>query len=239
MNNIPGLVLEAFPKLQSKDFVRSLASPVPLVSDTTFDIFVTDSHDFFALVVTDYVDPNGQSLELKNISGTNSFEFTSLQKPFDTTGETIDIDKINEINTDWFVTHSGGSYNLYYYVANLKANSLADSIMKNSRLNRLRTEIFTEPVSVESRDALISYIKENVSRAKSLSKAQLLGDEGHVLAMDIAGALAFQSSKDVQGSWTDKDEPELSNVLDIAGKLDEDANNEEVWKKLFTAVGKI
>lgn len=122
MSDIPDSVLEAFPSLQGKASVRQLASPVPLVPDTTFDIFVSDSQDFFALVTTDYADPYDQSNELKSISGSYEFEFDSLQKPFDNE-VTIEVLPHDEMDGNFFVTAPYKKYRLYYYVANLKPDS--------------------------------------------------------------------------------------------------------------------
>ncbi len=123
MKNIPDSVFEAFPYIRDKVSVRRLASPVPLVPDTTFDIFMSDSQDFFALVTTDYADPFTQSHELKSISGSYEFEFDSLQKPFSEDGETICILENSDIDENFFVTAPYENYKLYYYVANLRSYS--------------------------------------------------------------------------------------------------------------------
>ena len=120
MNNIPDSVLEAFPSIRNKVSVRQLASPVPLVPDTTFDIFISDSQCFFALVTTDYADPCSQSHELKSISGSYEFEFDDLQKPFSENSETISILKNDDMDGSFFVTAPYKNHKLYYYVANLK-----------------------------------------------------------------------------------------------------------------------
>ncbi len=123
MNDTPDSVLKAFPSIQGKVSIRRLASPVPLVPDTTFDIFVTDSQEFFALVTTDYADPYDQSHELKSISGSYEFEFDSLQKPFSENSETISILENDDMDSNFFVTAPYKKYELYYYVANLKSDS--------------------------------------------------------------------------------------------------------------------
>ena len=132
MSDIPDSVLEAFPSLQDKVSVRQFASPVPLVSDTTFDILMFDSQDFFALVTTDYADPYNQSRELKSISGSYEFEFDSLQKPFSENSETISILENDNMDVNFFVTVPYKKYRLYYYVANLKPaydNSVGSNIV--------------------------------------------------------------------------------------------------------------
>lgn len=55
--NIPDPVLKAFSQLTVATFVRQFASPVPLVPDTTFDIFMAETGYFLTLVTTDYVGP--------------------------------------------------------------------------------------------------------------------------------------------------------------------------------------
>lgn len=102
-------------------------------------------------------------------------------------------------------------------------------------LSDIRKRIFCEPSSAEVRPLLIDYIKSLLITASSLSKESLLGSEGHTIAMDITGALAFQGAKGVTGSdWiTKQDEPLLFDILRIAARLDEDANNSEAWDKLL------
>lgn len=123
MNNIPDSVLEAFPAIRNKASVRQLASPVPLVPDTTFDIFISDPQCSFALVTTDYADPYSQSHELKSISGSHEFEFDNLQMPFSENRETIGILENDNMDVNFFVTVPYKKYRLYYYVANLKPTS--------------------------------------------------------------------------------------------------------------------
>ena len=123
MNNIPDSVLEAFPSIRNKVSVRQLASPVPLVPDTTFDIFISDPQCSFALVTTDYADPYSQSHELKSISGSHEFEFDSLQMPFSKNRETISILENDDMDGSFFVTAPYKNYKLYYYIANLRSDS--------------------------------------------------------------------------------------------------------------------
>lgn len=117
-NNIPKIVSEAFPVLTDAMFILQ---PTPL-PDTTFDIFVTNSKYYIALVTTDYADPYDQSRELKNISGSYEFEFGSLKKPFDNKA-TIEVLPHDQMDGNFFVTAPYKKYKLYYYVANLKSIS--------------------------------------------------------------------------------------------------------------------
>lgn len=123
MNNIeiPPTVLKTFPPLSDATFVRRLASPVPLIPDTTFDIFfMTSSKQFLALVTTDYADPYDQSRELKSISGQYEFEFDNIVKSYSKNDETIDVLEHDDMDGDFFVTTPYKKYKLYYYLANLK-----------------------------------------------------------------------------------------------------------------------
>lgn len=115
----PKVVDEAFPVLSDAIFVRQLASPIPLVSDTTFDVYIKDSSDYIALVATDYADPLHQSQELKSISGQYEFEFSSLVRPYAKDGSTIGVLENDEMDGDFFVTAPYKNYKLYYYLANL------------------------------------------------------------------------------------------------------------------------
>jgi len=70
MNNylnilFPEIINEAFPVLDDASYIRQLASLVPLFPDTAFHLFDDKNGSFFALVMTDYPDPDNQSQELK------------------------------------------------------------------------------------------------------------------------------------------------------------------------------
>lgn len=112
--NILDSVLKAFPQLTAATFVRRFASPVPLVPDTNFDIYITQDRQFFALVMTDHADPLAQSQELKEISGQYEFEFDYLLKP-DNNSQTIEVLNHNEMVGD-FSVYIGKTY---FYVAHL------------------------------------------------------------------------------------------------------------------------
>lgn len=118
--NTPEIALNAFSILSDATPVRRLASPVPLVPDTTFDIFVTQSQGYLALVTTDYVDPWHQSHELRDISGQHEFEFINLIKPYSESAETIEIRKNDEIEQIFFVAITDEKQKEYYYLANVK-----------------------------------------------------------------------------------------------------------------------
>lgn len=119
----PKPVLDAFPVLSDATFVKRLASPVPLVPDTTFDIFVTLSQDFLCLVTTDYPDPEHQSLELKSISGDYEFEFINLLKPGGKGDETVKILEHDDMDGDFLIYLPYAKYRLGYYVANVQVHS--------------------------------------------------------------------------------------------------------------------
>lgn len=103
--------------------IRQLAPPVPLVPDTTFDIFVADSQSFFALVTTDYADPYDQSRELKDISGQYEFEFAYLVKPVENKN-TIKVLPHDEMDGTFFIAIPHKKYELYYYLAKLDTKQM-------------------------------------------------------------------------------------------------------------------
>ncbi len=115
---IPQPVLNAFPQLKDAIFVRRLASPVPLVPDTTFDIFIMNDKNFIAFVTTDYADPAPQSLELKQISGQYEFVYKNLFKPF-SRNEFISIFDHDDMEGDFLVKVDA----TYYYVANITSSA--------------------------------------------------------------------------------------------------------------------
>ena len=114
--------------------------------------------------------------------------------------------------------------------------------MKNPEiLAKLRSEIFTEPSSESKKPAIITYIKILLDEASLLSSTSLTTDQGHSIAIAITGALAFQGAEGVEGkNWITKElEPELYEILDIAGRLDAYPDNEDAWKTLFYLVKNI
>ena len=112
--NIPTSVLKAFPQLSDAVFVRQFASIIPLVPDTTFDIFMTKAGHLLALVKTDYADPLAQSQELWEISGQHKLGFNHLLKLYDT-AQTIEISEHDKMDST-FLVHAE---NAYFYAARL------------------------------------------------------------------------------------------------------------------------
>ncbi len=121
--DIPQVAIEAFPVISDATFVRRLTSPIPLVPDTIFNIYIKNTEDFIALVITDYANPQHQSIELKNISGQYGFEFINLVKPYNNSGETIEVLDNDEMEGSFFVTAPHQKYRLYYYLANLRLHN--------------------------------------------------------------------------------------------------------------------
>ncbi len=99
---------------------------------------------------------------------------------------------------------------------------------------RLRKQVFAEPSSRDIRPAMVNYLKLLSQRIDSLTSEELIGGEGHSVAMDITGALAFQGADGVNGDdWVTRDEePELYEILNVAAMLDEDSEDFANWKKL-------
>ena len=118
--NLPTIVRESFPVVSDATFIRRLASPIPLIPDTTFDIYIKGPGNFMALVTTDYADPRHQSQELKAISGQNEFEFIDLIKPNGSQEKIITLLDHDDMAGNFFVTAPYKHYQRYYYVANLR-----------------------------------------------------------------------------------------------------------------------
>lgn len=116
---IPQNVMDAFPVLSSASYIRRFASLVPLCPDTVFDIFAVETGEYFALVTTDYPDPQYQSEELRAISGDYMFEFVDLKKPH-SDNETITILPNDDIEVDFTVKQEPSYY--YYYIADTRQN---------------------------------------------------------------------------------------------------------------------
>lgn len=122
-NEIPQHITQSFPQLDNAHFLRRLASPVPLVPDTIFNIYVNNSQTYFALVATDYIDLEAQRNELTDISGANEFKIMSIVRPLNATGDPIDTTKIDNYDIDWSISYNGdGAYPTYYYLAELSTN---------------------------------------------------------------------------------------------------------------------
>lgn len=114
--HIPKIVTEAFTRLTRAHYIRRISSPIPLVPDTTFDIFALESGQLLTLVTTDYADPRRQSEELKKASGHYEFEFDSLVLPYTNEDRSITILEHDEMTNNFFVKE----LSTYYYVANTR-----------------------------------------------------------------------------------------------------------------------
>lgn len=99
----------------------------------------------------------------------------------------------------------------------------------------LRNHIFVQPATRGVRPYLIKYVLLLVAEAKKLPEDELLDPNGHEIAVDICGALAWQGAEGVEndGWFNEKDEPVLSELLDVTGVLDVDANHPDKWQRLF------
>lgn len=117
MNNdalMPNSVQEAFPLLSHAKFITRLAAPVPIVPDTTFDLYKNTNEHLFTLVTTDYADPLDQSKELIKISG--QYEFINLVKPHHN-NEMIKIREHDNMDGTFLIKHG----NIYYYLASTRS----------------------------------------------------------------------------------------------------------------------
>lgn len=118
----PQYIMQSFPQLEDAHFLRRLASPVPLVPDTTFDIYVNDSREYFVLVTTDHIDTEGQYEELLSISGSNEFKMMTIVKPFKIDGDAIELTGIDISDDKWFVKNKEGSaHSTYFYLASIES----------------------------------------------------------------------------------------------------------------------
>lgn len=122
MNNysnilFPEIINEAFPVLDDASCIRQLASLVPLCPDTAFHLFDDKNGSFFALVMTDYPDPDNQSQELKQISGEYEFEFMDLITPY-ANDQHIEIRPNDDIDNDFFISDPNSYYR--YYLATVR-----------------------------------------------------------------------------------------------------------------------
>lgn len=116
MNNdaqIPSFLLDAFPVLLEASLIKKLASPVPIVPDTIFELFKNTSDSYFALVTTDYPDPIYQSAELEDIS--RVYTFRNLIIPH--SSHVIDISQVNNADECFFVNEKDTHWR--YYVVQL------------------------------------------------------------------------------------------------------------------------
>lgn len=114
--------------------------------------------------------------------------------------------------------------------------------MKNTpEINHLKKVIFSEPTEKSNRPKLLEYINLCVDDAKELSAEQLTGAKGRGVAMEITGAIGFQGAKGVSGEdWvTESDEPVLYQILNLAGRLEVDADNTTMWQEMFKLVAKL
>lgn len=118
----PQYITQSFPQLEDAHFLRRLASPVPLIPDTTFDIYVNNSREYYVLVTTDYIDVWSQRDELLNISGSNEFKITAIVEPFKVVGDTIELMGIDNYDGEWFVKNQeGNTHSVYHYLASIES----------------------------------------------------------------------------------------------------------------------
>ena len=121
-NKTPEDITQAFPQLGHAHFLRRFSSPVPLVPDTTFDLYATDSKEYFVLVTTDYIDVEGQRDELLGVSGSNAFKIQAIVRPFEAASETIDLAEIDTYEGEWFVRNeTSGAHVNYRYLATIES----------------------------------------------------------------------------------------------------------------------
>jgi len=108
-------------------------------------------------------------------------------------------------------------------------------------MNESKPKFLREPSSRENKPKLVSYIKDLANKALALGEQQRLSGPGHVIAMDIAGALAFQGAEGVEGEdWiTPEEEPILFELLQVSGALDADSNDLPMWHRLSELVNKM
>lgn len=118
-NQLSDEVLDAFPYLAEFNHLRQLASPVPLVPDTTFDIYIDAPDSFYALVKTDYVDFKSQDLELREISGEYEFRFNRIQTPFETKKMASSPDDVNSLKNIVTVGLQENTHRTYFYLVRL------------------------------------------------------------------------------------------------------------------------
>lgn len=105
---------------------------------------------------------------------------------------------------------------------------------ENQTERQLKEIIFSEPSSHQTRPQIVDYLHILNQKIQNLDTEHLLNDEGHAIAMDITGALAFQGAEGVKGEdWiTPEREPLLYDILGMAATLDADPNNPEAWRQL-------
>jgi len=105
-----------------------------------------------------------------------------------------------------------------------------------ARKRALAKHIFVEPATKAVRHYLVEYLSLCAAEARGLSQSELLGPDGHGIAMDMAGALVWQDADEgvANDGWLNRrDEPVLCQLLDVSGVLDADANHADEWTRLF------
>lgn len=107
--------------------------------------------------------------------------------------------------------------------------------MDNDKLRALHREILKEPIRRTIRPRVVQYVLELSTQASLLAEEDLAGTKGHSIAMDICGALGFQTADGVDhDNWLNqKDEPILSDILAVSSILDFDSDNRNAWKQFF------
>lgn len=93
---------------------------------------------------------------------------------------------------------------------------------------------YSEPKGSFSKPLVLEELRKKSAVISGLGLDELTNWPGQEIAMDIAGLLAFHSSRDVRGEeWlTSTREPVLYEILQIAAGLELNPEDDEAWAKI-------
>lgn len=109
------------------------------------------------------------------------------------------------------------------------------------RISEIQPSLTREPITGAIRPATVEFIKLIGAELHTLNQSQLYGREGDALAGRILSVLAMQSADGVDhDNWLNEvDEPLLEEILNLAGALDLDSNQPDVWEKLLKVISEL
>lgn len=102
------------------------------------------------------------------------------------------------------------------------------------REKRENAAFLDHPTREKARSAVIADVRAQCQEAKALPVEERTGSRGNGIGISICAVLIWNQN------WiNERDDPELSEMLDISVQLDIDANDENAWQRLFELSEKV
>lgn len=111
-------------------------------------------------------------------------------------------------------------------------------------IKRISARLYPHGTLKDDRRATIQLVKIHCSMAQELTDKDLLGGGGAYIGTDLCVLLGMRwvdNKRGIEsGCWiTEKDEPQLYELLNISSDLDVDSNQPDKWARLFEVASHI